>query len=300
MTTPPDNRSSSGDAPLRKPEWLKRKIAYAGKHLHVQNLVASSGLHTVCREASCPNRSECYSNGTATFLVMGAVCTRRCRFCGVGKGAVAPLDWTEIERVVEAVRTMQLRHAVITSVTRDDLDDGGASFFAKLVETFRRELPEVTVELLIPDLGGDVASLQTVFESRPDILNHNIETVPSLYAVMRPQADYARSLKVLHLAALQGLVVKSGMMVGLGESAGEVCGVLDDLFANGCSIVTIGQYLQPSPGQHPVAEYVNPEQFERYKEYGMALGFKAVLSGPFVRSSYHAADLIGHTGAESA
>jgi len=292
MTTPSENSKQRDGALLRKPAWLKRKIAYAGKQLQVQNLVAMSGLHTVCREASCPNRSECYSNGTATFLVMGAVCTRRCRFCGVGKGDVAPLDWSEIDRVVQAVRSMELRHAVITSVTRDDLDDGGASFFAALVQAFRKELPNVTIELLIPDLEGRTESLRTVFECKPDILNHNIETVPSLYAAMRPQASYTRSLELLRSAAAVGLLTKSGMMVGLGEAENEVCRVLDDLYAQGCAIVTIGQYLQPSPTQHPVISYVTPEQFDRYREYGMAKGFKAVLAGPFVRSSYHAADLL--------
>jgi lipoic acid synthetase len=278
---------------LRKPQWLKRKMAFQGKQAEVDRFIADFGLHTVCKEARCPNRGECFSRGTATFLVMGAVCTRHCAFCSVQKGQTAPLDWDEIARVVDAAKKMNLRHAVITSVTRDDLPDGGALFFAELVDAFRRSLPGVTVELLIPDLQGDVRALETVFASRPDVLNHNVETVPSLYATMRPQADYQRSLELIGHAAKYGLVAKSGIMVGLGETVKEVALVMDDLRRHNCTVLTIGQYLQPTGGQAPVQQYVTPEQFELYRNTGLEMGFTGILSGPFVRSSYRAAESIG-------
>jgi lipoyl synthase len=276
----------------RKPGWLKRPIAFQGKQQQVQEQIAAAGLHTVCREARCPNRSECFARGTATFLVMGAVCTRGCIFCSVGKGAPASLDWSEIDRIVDAAGSMKLGHVVITSVTRDDLPDGGASFLATLVEAFRSALPAVTVELLIPDLGGSEDALAVVFKSRPAVLNHNVETVPSLYPVIRPQADYRRSLAVLRQSAAAGLVTKSGLMVGLGEKPEEIQAVLDDLHTCGCAIVTIGQYLQPSPEQTAVVTYVSPEQFKTYQEYGEKKGVFRVVSGPFVRSSYNAAEVV--------
>ena len=276
----------------RKPSWLKRPIAFRGKNKQVQNHLITHGLHTVCSEAGCPNRSECFARGTATFLVMGPICSRHCSFCNVSKGTPLPLDWDEINRVVKATREMNLRHVVITSVTRDDIPDGGAAFFAELVSVFRRDLPGVTIELLIPDFNGESGALATVIESRPDILNHNIETVPSLYASVRPQADYSRSLSVLQHAARTGLVTKSGLMVGLGESPQEVFSVLDDLKASGCSIVTIGQYLQPSKLQTGVKAYISPQQFEEYAGYGGKTGISRVFAGPFVRSSYHASEIM--------
>lgn len=275
-----------------KPSWLKRPMAFSGKQGLVRNLLKLHGLHTVCYEARCPNRSECHARGTATFLVMGPLCTRQCRFCSVTKGAPASLDRGEIGRVVNAVRAMNLRHAVITSVTRDDLPDGGAAFFAELVTVFRRDLPGVTIELLIPDFNGATEALTEVFRSRPDILNHNVETVPSLYATIRPQADYFRSLSVLRRAAESGLVTKSGLMVGLGESPQEICKVLDDLKSCGCKAVTIGQYLQPSELQIGVKEYISPQQFEEYARYGRKAGISMVIAGPFIRSSYHASKIM--------
>ena len=287
------SRSSvSTTAPQRKPSWLKRPIAFQGKQHHVQEQIADSGLHTVCREARCPNRSECFARGTATFLVMGTVCTRGCTFCSVDKGVPGTLDTTEIDRIVSAAENMALTHVVITSVTRDDLPDGGAAFFAALVGAFRSALPQVSVELLIPDLRGNAEALGTVFDSRPSVLNHNVETVPSLYSAIRPQADYHRSLDVLRRSAAAGLLTKSGLMVGLGENPDEICSVLDDLNACGCSIVTIGQYLQPTPQQTPVREYVSLDQFSAYAKYGESTGITRVLSGPFVRSSYNAAEVV--------
>ena len=286
------NPSGCTTAPQRKPSWLKRPIAFQGKQQHVREQLAQSGLHTVCREAKCPNRSECFARGTATFLVMGTVCTRGCTFCSVDKGSPGTLDMSEIDRIVTAAGSMNLTHVVITSVTRDDLSDGGGAFFAALVAAFRTALPRVSVELLIPDLGGDEQSLETVFNSKPSVLNHNVETVPSLYTAIRPQADYHRSLEVLRRSAAAGLVTKSGLMVGLGESPKEICSTLDDLNACGCSIVTIGQYLQPTPQQVPVREYVSLDQFSAYKHYGERIGITRVVSGPFVRSSYNAAEVV--------
>ena len=284
--------AASSERQQRKPFWLRRPIAFQGKQHQVNQQIDASGLHTVCKEARCPNRSECFARGTATFLVMGSVCTRGCAFCSVDKGIADSLDWSEIDRVVDAARTMKLCHVVVTSVTRDDLPDGGASFFRALVGAFRSALPEVTIELLIPDLKGDAGALEMVFSSRPDILNHNVETVPSLYSSIRPQAAYYRSLEVLRSAAGAGLVTKSGLMVGMGESPREIFDVLDDLHQCGCSIVTIGQYLQPSPRQTAVIEYVSLEQFDAYRVYGEQKGIARVSAGPFVRSSYHAAGII--------
>lgn len=283
---------SGSPALPRKPEWLKRPMAHNGRQRQVIENLTACGLHTVCAEAKCPNRGECFSRGTATFLVMGRVCTRRCAFCGIAKGSVEPLDMTEIDRVVSSIRSMKIRHAVITSVTRDDLPDGGARFFAQMVAALRRELPGVTAELLIPDFQGDPEALSVVFDSRPDILNHNVETVPSLYCRVRPQADYERSLCLLRSANSAGLRAKSGLMVGLGESFEEVCKVLDDLESCGCRVVTIGQYLQPSPHQVPVESYVAPERFRGYAMYGERHGLMRVVAGPFVRSSYRAAEIL--------
>ncbi|MBN1577598.1 MAG: lipoyl synthase [Chitinispirillaceae bacterium] len=276
----------------RKPSWLKRSMAFGGKQGQVRRLLAAFGLRTVCSEAKCPNRSECYAQGTATFLVMGPVCTRNCSFCSVMKGSPMPLSKDEINRVVEAVRAMKLHHVVITSVTRDDLCDGGASFFAEMVAAFRRNAAGVTIELLIPDLKGDPDALATVLRSRPDILNHNVETVPSLYRTIRPQADYHRSLLVLQRASRFGLATKSGLMVGLGESPEEVFSVLDDLKTCGCRVVTIGQYLQPSPHQTPVKAFISPQQFKVFAAYGEKTGIPKVVAGPFVRSSYHASKIM--------
>jgi lipoic acid synthetase len=223
---------------------------------------------------------------------MGTVCTRNCTFCSVTKGIPGPLDKNEIHRIITAAKVMKLNHVVITSVTRDDLPDGGASFIAEIVHTFRKSLPKITIEILIPDLKGDLEALETVFAGRPDILNHNIETVPSLYRDIRPQANYNRSLLVLSAAKKSGLLTKSGLMVGLGEKTHEVLSVLDDLKRVGCSIVTIGQYLQPSSNQKQVKRYISPEEFQQYATYGENAGIKKVMAGPYVRSSYHAAEVM--------
>jgi len=301
----------------RKPAWLKVKAPAPRQYRATGALLDELELHTVCREARCPNKGECYSSGTATFLILGDTCTRGCRFCAVETGGAAglcALDFDEPRRVAEAARRLALRHVVITSVTRDDLPDGGAAQFAAAVAAVRERLPGATVEVLIPDLGGDDAALAAVLAARPDVLNHNLETVARLYAEVRPQAQYHRSLQVLRRAAAWARgaaparppapgparpapptparpLVKSGLMVGLGETADEVAAVLADCAAAAVDLVTIGQYLQPERGCLPVARYVAPEEFREYERRAAALGLK-VTAAPFVRSSYRAGELL--------
>ena len=254
----------------------------------------SMGLHTVCQSASCPNIGECFSKGTATFMILGNVCTRDCGFCGVRHGEPLTLDPDEPRHVAEAAAKMGLNYVVVTSVTRDDLADGGAVHFAETIQQLKQMIPEVRVEVLIPDFGGDRDALRAVLAARPFVLNHNVETVPRLYPIVRPAADYQRSLALLETAKKiqPSVYTKSGLMVGLGETREEVVQVLRDLRSRGCDLVTIGQYLRPSKSNLPVAEYVPPAQFEEYKSIGDSLGFRFTASGPFVRSSYHAAELI--------
>ncbi|HLV31249.1 MAG TPA: lipoyl synthase [Chitinispirillaceae bacterium] len=278
--------------PRRLPPWLKRQIAHSGKQSVVKKFVHNPGLHTVCQEAKCPNRGECYSKGIATFLILGNICTRNCSFCNISHGSPKPLDKTEPVKLLNAAQNMNLRHIVITSVTRDDLQDGGAGVFAEIVNLLRKQMPSVSVELLVPDFLGDSSAIDTVLSNRPDVFNHNIETVPELYSKIRPQADYKRSLFVLNRAASKGLVVKSGFMVGFGENESQITDVMKDLHQNGCTILTIGQYLQPSSGHTPVVKFIEPEKFEYFKQLAKNIGFKSVFSGPYVRSSYRAAELL--------
>ncbi len=309
------------DAPARrrKPSWLKVKAPEPRQYRATGALLDELELHTVCREARCPNKGECYSSGTATFLILGDTCTRACRFCAVAHAGAPPaVDDDEPRRVAEAAGRLGLRHVVITSVTRDDLADGGASAFAAVVEAVRAQLAGATVEVLIPDLGGDEAALAAVLAARPDVLDHNLETVPRLYAEVRPQADYERSLRLLRRAAswargaayasISGVpgaagappadgalwprpLVKSGLMVGLGERPAEVEAVLGACAVAGVDAVTIGQYLQPDAASLPVARYVEPAEFATYRERGAALGLQ-VAAAPFVRSSYRAGELL--------
>lgn len=252
-------------------------------------LLESCGLNTVCAEAKCPNRGECFSRGTATFLILGSVCTRNCAFCGVDFGDPLAPDPEEPNRLAKAALKMGLKHVVITSVTRDDLRDGGASFFASVVKAVRQKLPKATVEVLIPDFAGSRQALHTVLDSAPDVLNHNIETVPRLYSSVRPQAEYGRSLQLLSRTAADGRSkVKSGIMVGLGETELEVEEVMGDLRKSGCSILTIGQYLRPSRHQVPLREFISPRKFSDYEQIARSMGFEHVFSGPYVRSSYRA------------
>jgi len=276
--------------PLRKPDWLKRRLPTGETFNEVRELIEAGKLHTVCQEAKCPNIWECYSHRTATFLILGERCTRNCRFCSVAAGLPEPLDLDEPGRVAEAVERMGLKYAVVTSVTRDDLPDGGAAHFAATIREIRRRVPGTEIEVLIPDFQGDRAALETVLRARPDVLNHNIETVPRLYSRVRPQADYRRSLELLRRAGESAPLIptKSGLMLGLGEQPEEIRQTLQDLREVGCRILTLGQYLQPSPAHLPVEAYVPPEDFENWRKAALDLGFSEVASAPFVRSSYHA------------
>jgi lipoic acid synthetase len=297
----------AADRPLRKPEWLKVRLRCGEDLNDVHDLLSRYSLNTVCKEANCPNRMECYSKRTATFMVLGAVCTRNCAFCNVTPGAPEEVDDDEPRRILEAVRELGLRYVVVTSVTRDDLSDGGSGHFARVIGALKTGLPGVMVEVLIPDFKGDPDALRRILEAGPDVLNHNVETVPRLYSTVRPQAEYLRSLEVLRRAkdwAVAGkaggpfgngeLKTKSGIMVGLGETRQEVRGVLRDLRAAGCDLITVGQYLAPSKNHHPVVEYVHPDIFGEYGQYALEIGFRGVASAPFVRSSYGAADMAGY------
>jgi lipoyl synthase len=275
-----------------QPRWLWRRVSSQSEAAvaRMADLLDGLALHTVCQEARCPNLDECFGRGTATFLILGDRCTRGCRFCAIGHGRPASPDPNEPQRVAEAAARLGLRHAVLTSVTRDDLPDGGAGHFAAAVQALRCRLPAVTVEVLIPDLKGSHAALETVLQARPDVLNHNVETVPRLYRTVRPGADYRRSLALLARAkALRpALVTKSGLMLGLGERTTEVIQVLHDLRQAGCDLLTLGQYLQPSNCQLPVVRYVPPDEFAAYGDKAWAMGFRGVAAGPLVRSSHRA------------
>ena len=284
------NQTSEHKQRLAKPPWLKRRIPSGATYQEIRKLLQTSQLHTVCQEAWCPNLGECFSRGTATFLILGDRCTRNCRFCAVAHGPVESLDPGEPCRVAEAVHTMKLRYVVVTSVTRDDLGDGGASVFAETIRKIREKRPETGVEVLVPDFLGDLQSLKTVLEARPDVLNHNVETVPRLYASVRPGAVYLRSIDLLKNAHQldPSIPTKSGLMLGLGERPEEVQQVLKDLLEAGCRILTLGQYLQPSAEHLSVERFVPPEEFEEWRKKALEMGFGEVASGPFVRSSYHA------------
>lgn len=278
-----------------KPEWLKVKLRMGDDYLGVRRLISNLGLHTVCEEARCPNIYECWSNRTATFMIAGDVCTRRCGFCAVSKGAPKPLDQDEPRHVAEAVRRLNLRHAVITAVNRDDQEDGGASHFAATIHAVRALNPDCKVEVLIPDFEGNDRALDIVLDARPDVLNHNTETVPRLYRRVRPHARYAEwTMRLLGRAAerrdrdLNGMLTKSGLMLGLGETMEEVLATMRDLRAVDCDVLTLGQYLQPHERRLPVERYYTPQEFEELKRAGLEMGFRYVESGPLVRSSYHA------------
>jgi lipoic acid synthetase len=282
--------------PGGRPEWLRVKLPYGETFRTVQQTIDEHRLHTVCQSARCPNMGECWSAGTATFMVLGNVCTRSCSFCAVhtGRPETFELDWDEPRRVAEAARLMGLRHVVVTSINRDDREDGGAPIFAETIRLVREEIPGATIEVLIPDMRGLRPALETVFNARPDILNHNVETVPRLYRRVRPQADYRRSLDVLRLAKDEfGLRTKSGIMVGLGETRDEVVALMDDFVEAGVDVMTIGQYLQPTRMHLPVEEFVHPDVFAWFKQEGEARGIEHVESGPLVRSSYHAERHVG-------
>lgn len=274
----------------RKPDWLKIKLTTGDNFKELKNMMRGKTLHTVCEEAKCPNIHECWANRTATFMILGDICTRACRFCAVKTGLPTELDLQEPERVAEAAEQMGLKHVVVTSVARDDLADGGASIFAATILAIRKRMPMCSVEVLIPDFLGNEASLRTVLEAKPDILNHNIETVERLSDKVRAKAKYDRSMELLQRSKniAPTIPTKSSIMLGVGEEWSEILQAMDDLRAVDCDIMTIGQYLQPSLNHLPVSKYYTPEQFAELKSEGMKRGFSHVESGPLVRSSYHA------------
>lgn len=288
------NTDTENKPTRRLPKWMKRPIAAGGTSAGVARMLRDLGLNTVCASAQCPNLPECFSRRTATFMILGGRCTRNCRFCAVPGPPGEPLEAEEPANVAAAAKRLGLKHVVITSVTRDDLADGGAEHFALTVRAVREALPESTVEVLIPDFLGDEAALRKVLRARPDVLNHNVETVPRLYGDVRPEADYRRSLELLERA--KGFVMstggqmftKSGLMVGLGESREEISAVLSDLRSVGCDVLTVGQYLAPSARHAPVERFVPPEEFDAVADEGRGMGFVSVAAGPLVRSSYRA------------
>lgn len=280
-----------------KPKWLRRGLPSGPEYEKLRSLLKKSDLTTVCQEAQCPNQFDCYSKGTATFMIMGDRCTRNCGFCAVGHQPESPPESDEAERVAQTVEMLKLRYAVITSVTRDDLEDGGASCFAEVIRAIRKKTPKTLIEVLIPDLAGNWDGLQTILDAEPDVLNHNVETVASLYPTVRSGASYARSLDLLAEVKKRRpeIPTKTGMMVGLGETMEELYQTWADLRNVSCDILTIGQYLQPSADHLPVERFVSPEEFERMEKEALKLGFSGVAAGPFVRSSYEAEKLYRKT-----
>jgi lipoic acid synthetase len=272
----------------RKPSWLKMKLPTGDEYLKLYKLINDQKLHTVCQSAKCPNMGECWAAGTATLMILGDICTRSCGFCHIATGRPPTLDLEEPQRVGFAVRQMGLKHCVITSVNRDELPDGGAGVWAETIRQIRLQSPGTSIEVLIPDFCGDWDALGKVLDQSPDILNHNMESVPRLYKQVRPQAKYHRSLKLLQIARERGFVTKTGMMLGLGEESHEIEAVIDDLVAVGCEILTLGQYLQPTSKHLPVIRWVHPDEFAHWKTVGEDRGLRHVESGPLVRSSYHA------------
>ncbi|MFA6472471.1 MAG: lipoyl synthase [Candidatus Latescibacterota bacterium] len=288
----PENKSYRLN-PKKKPSWLKKKIEYGSIFQNVQSVLESGRLATVCEEALCPNRGDCFSQGTATFLILGKRCTRHCSFCAVAFGPEGLPDPAEPGRVAEAVTVLGLKYVVITSVTRDDLPDGGAGHFASVIDAIRLKSPKTLIETLIPDFRGLETALDTIVSACPDVLSHNIETVPRLYPLVRPESNYQRSLDILKRAGEcdRSIVLKSGLMLGMGETREELCAVFSDLSSSGCCILSLGQYLQPESENHPVERYVTPHEFEELKEIALAKGIREVASAPYVRSSYHAFEM---------
>lgn len=276
-----------------KPEWLKVKLPTGQAYWDMKDIVDRNDLHTVCESAACPNRGECWSTGTATFMILGNICTRSCGFCNVITGRPTELDLDEPRRVADAINKLGLKYVVITSVNRDELADGGAGVWAETIKQVREKNPSAEIEVLIPDFMGEWKNLDIVLDARPDVLNHNIETVPRLYRTVRPQGKYQRSLELLQKAKDRGFTTKSGLMVGLGEQDEEVMQVLHDLKAHNVDLVTIGQYMQPTPRHLPVDRYVTPMSFKLFEIAGKQLEFRNIFSGPLVRSSYHAREQAG-------
>ncbi len=298
MTSNPTRDRLTSDTPTprpqRRPEWIRVQAPNGETYSQLQELMRRKELHTVCEEAACPNMGECWGSGTATFLILGDVCTRACRFCDIKHGRPGELDWDEPERVAQAVKAMNLKHAVITSVNRDEREDGGAPIFAAIIRRIRELLPGCSVEVLIPDFKANQAALKMVMDARPEILNHNVETVPSLFKKVQPQDHYEWSESVLRSAKEMDpeVLTKSGIMLGLGETTEEVMAVMRDLRDWGVDILTIGQYLQPSRQHLPIEKYYTLDEFAAFKKFGLEIGFKWVESAPLVRSSYHAVEQV--------
>lgn len=277
------------DKPIRRlPHWMKTQVPGGKQYLQVKSLIKEHKLNTICTSGNCPNRAECWGAGTASFMILGEKCTRNCRFCDVINAIPDPVDWNEPLRLAETIRALQLKHAVITSVARDDLKDGGAEYWAFTIRTLKEQLPALTLEVLIPDFDARPEDVQKVIDARPEVISHNLETVERLSPRVRDRARYHRSLKVLEQVAQAGLVAKSGIMLGLGETTDEVLQTMDDLRAVGCKVFTLGQYLAPSEHHLKIEEFINPDIFKMYKEEGLKRGFSMVESTPLVRSSYHA------------
>lgn len=280
--------STEGLAKIRKPEWLKVKLPIGEEYKKVRNIVSENKLHTICESGNCPNMGECWGAGTATFMILGNICTRSCGFCNVATGKPKPVDLKEPERVAKSMQLMRIKHGVITSVDRDDLKDGGSNLWVETIKKIRELNPNTTLETLIPDFKGEWNNLQRIIDVAPEIVSHNLETVRRLTKQVRIQAKYDRSLEVLQRLKAGGMRVKSGIMLGLGETEEEVLETLQDLKNAGCEIITIGQYLQPTPKHLPVVEFVHPDKFAFYKKKGLEMGIAYIESGPLVRSSYHA------------
>jgi lipoyl synthase len=277
---------------LRKPSWLKVRPPYSNECRNIRSTLAGLQLHTVCQEAACPNMTECFASGTATFLIMGNICTRDCRYCNVEHGQPSAIDGSEVNHLIDAVRKMKLEYVVITSVTRDDLPDGGAQVFTDCVGKLRKEFPSCKIEVLIPDFQGNPVALEKVIFAKPDVINHNMEVVKSMYPQLRPQGNYDISLNLLKEMSSSSVISKSGFMIGFGESREDILRLIDDLASVSCERLTIGQYQQPTLKHWPVAKYYHPDEFAEFKEIAYQKGFKYVESAPLVRSSYHAAKAV--------
>jgi len=272
----------------RLPRWMKMQMPKGESYSKVKNIVNTYNLHTICTSGNCPNIGECWNRGTATFMILGEICTRSCKFCGVKTGKPLPVDWEEPNRLAESVKLMQVKHCVITSVDRDDLEDGGAEFWAVTIKKIKELNPKTTIEALIPDFDGIEGHIQKVIDAKPEVISHNLETVERLTSQIRSRAKYRRSLQVLKQIVDSGIVAKSGIMLGLGEKEDEILQTMDDLLEVGCRVMTIGQYLAPTVNHMPVVEYITPEKFQEYHDIGIQKGFDFVESSPLVRSSYQA------------
>ena len=292
MPVKTDQKNIKQNTRLRRPEWLKVRIGAGQNFTDVRNLVCDKKLHTVCESARCPNIGECWSRKTATFMILGNTCTRSCTFCNIETGRPPVYDLMEPQRVADAVKNLNLRHAVITSVARDDLKDGGSMIFAETIRKIREQQPGCTIEVLIPDFKGDLSLLDNVLDAEPEILNHNLETVERLQGPLRVQAKYDRSLSVLNHARKRGFLIKSGIMVGVGETYSEIYQTLNDLRKIDCNILTVGQYLPPTKQHYPMERFYHPDEFAEIRKKALAMGFTHVESGPMVRSSYHADEQI--------